>query len=75
MSELIKKVGNAVKCFYDKSQRLCLTTKVQELISRENTIKEKLSERREMLSFVRDSENYLDHLQKLQDRLQNTFYG
>ena len=25
-----------------------------------------------MLSFVRDSENYLDHLQKLQDRLQNT---
>ena len=72
MSELIKKVGNAVKCFYDKSQRLCLTTKVQELISRENTIKEKLGERREMLSFVRDSENYLVHLQKLQDRLQNT---
>ena len=70
ISELIKTVGNAVKCFYDKSQRLCLTTKIQELLERENVIKNKLGERREMLSFVRDSENYLEHLKKLQDTLQ-----
>ena len=56
MSELIKTVENATKCFYDKSQRLCLNNKSSGTRCSKNNIKQKLTERRKMLAFVRDSE-------------------